>query len=111
MEQRLADIGDWLKVNGEAIYGTRTWEGRPAGMKDVRFTRSGNNLYIICTQWPQEPVVIKGIKSSGKVSLLGSPVRVKASAGGTLTIHPPVLNPASMPCQHAWVFRVENIRE
>jgi alpha-L-fucosidase len=24
MEQRLLDIGDWLKVNGEAIYGTRT---------------------------------------------------------------------------------------
>jgi alpha-L-fucosidase len=24
MEQRLLEIGDWLKVNGEAIYGTRT---------------------------------------------------------------------------------------
>ncbi len=24
MEQRLVEIGDWLKVNGEAIYGTRT---------------------------------------------------------------------------------------
>lgn len=111
MEQRLADIGDWLQVNGEAIYGTRIWQGRPAGMKGVRFTRSGNNLYVICTQWPQEPLVIKGIKSSGKVSLLGSPVRVKASAGGSLTIVPPALNPATMPCRHAWVFRVENIRE
>lgn len=26
MEQRLIEIGDWLRVNGDAIYGTRPWK-------------------------------------------------------------------------------------
>ena len=33
MEQRLLEIGDWLRVNGEAIYGTRT-AGRSAQWSD-----------------------------------------------------------------------------
>jgi alpha-L-fucosidase len=33
MEQRLLEIGDWLRVNGEAIYGTRT-AGRAAQWTD-----------------------------------------------------------------------------
>lgn len=33
MEQRLLEIGDWLKANGEAIYGTR-YAGRPCQWSD-----------------------------------------------------------------------------
>jgi alpha-L-fucosidase len=29
MQERLLDIGNWLKTNGEAIYGTAPWKGAP----------------------------------------------------------------------------------
>ncbi|GGA32531.1 alpha-L-fucosidase [Paenibacillus physcomitrellae] len=38
-------LGAWLKVNGEAIYGTRVCEPFSAG--DIRFTRKGDTVYAI----------------------------------------------------------------
>lgn len=111
MQQRLLDMGDWLKVNGEAIYETSTWQNRPEkAMNNVYFTVRGDNLYVICTRWPQKKLTIPGVKSASKISLLGSDVRVNARANGNLTIEPPVINPGNMPCQHAWVFKVEKFR-
>lgn len=68
----LLEIGDWLRQNGEAIYGTRPFvdygEG-PAKMisggmfarmkgsysaKDIRYTRKGNVVYAIVLGWPGE---------------------------------------------------------
>jgi len=111
MQQRLLDIGDWLKVNGEAIYGTTTWKNRPENtLKGLYFTTKGNTLYVICTQWPQKRLSVPGIKSAGKVSLLGSDLKVTATANGSLTIETPMVNPGNMPCEHAWVFKVENYK-
>jgi alpha-L-fucosidase len=112
MQQRLMDIGDWLKINGEAIYDSQVWQKQPVvGIPDVYFTKKGNDLYVICTKWPRNTLTIPGIQSAGKISLLGSSVKVKARANGKLTIEPPLVNPGNMPCSHAWVFRVENYRD
>lgn len=111
MQQRLLDIGDWLNANGEAIYGTSSWKNKPAtAIPGVYFTTKGNALYVICTQWPQKKLTIPGVKSIGKVSLLGSKLKVNASANGSLNIDAPLVNPGNMPCQHAWVFKIESFK-
>ena len=49
-ETRLQQLGTWLAVNGEAIYGTRPWlraEGETGAGDPVRFTEKENTLFAI----------------------------------------------------------------
>lgn len=46
MEERLLEIGDWLRVNGEAIYGTRT-AGRSAQWTDGARPEQGYGEYRV----------------------------------------------------------------
>ncbi|MBW2179318.1 MAG: alpha-L-fucosidase [Deltaproteobacteria bacterium] len=48
-KERLTGLGKWIKVNGEAIYGSRPWkraEGITENGISLRFTRKGNFLYV-----------------------------------------------------------------
>ena len=119
MQQRLMEIGDWLKINGEAIYGTRAYirtkqdqATNPETNKTIFFTKKNKDLYVICTEWPSQPVVLENVKPAGSVSaaLLGSEkqVRIKGSRN-SITITPPALDPDDH--QLAYVFKVSGVIE
>jgi len=110
MQERLSEIGKWLDINGEAIYETRRCDDIVSTeQKGVFCTRKGNDLYIMVTDWNKKPVTIKGVKTTKRVTQLGSTQKIvyKTSNGG-ITITPPVLDMTNIPCQYAWTYKIEN---
>ena len=127
--QLLLDLGAWLDVNGEAIYGTRHWErfgegdtavvvghltersNLPFTAKDVRFTQKDDALYAIVLGWPGSEAAITSLGSGSSlggrirgVSMLGSdePVSWKQDENA-LTVS----TPNQRPCDHAYTFKIE----
>ena len=103
MQSCLRGVGEWLKVNGEAIYGSRPWEHYKDG--DVRFTRKGNTIYAIALEWPEEELRLTSLagKTVSKVEMLGlnDTVTWKQDDRG-LIIQPPVRR----PCRYAYTFKI-----
>lgn len=85
--ERLAAIGGWMRVNGEAIYGTQPWriygenpveekiqakidkefpdQAKDATSKstepDIRFTTKADTLYVIARSWSDPRVVVRNL--------------------------------------------------
>jgi alpha-L-fucosidase len=107
--ERLAEIGDWMQVNAEAIHGTRPLPPYKEG--NVCFTRKGAAVYGLIlaeagSNHPGASVLLRGLQPAdgAEVRLLGvaRPLAWTREGGGTRVEFP---RPGELPCEHAWVLR------
>ena len=111
--ERLAGLGDWLAINGEAIFDTSPWvraEGRTQDGAPIRFTSKNGIVYAILLQKPTgNSVTLTGVPTtkSTRISMLGSPADLHWSQAADKIV---VSLPANLSGSHAWVLKVSSLR-
>jgi alpha-L-fucosidase len=106
MQQRLADMGTWLKTNGEAIFGTTA--GQPATGNGVFITQKNKDMYIMLTNKPDKPFTINLAHAPQKAILLGTDKKVNYSfRNGKCIIEPLNIYPNLPSGGYAWVVKLE----
>ena len=107
MEERLLQMGEWLKVNGDAIYGTRIYS---KNLQDgVYYTKKGETVYAIINRFPFGSVVLNEVPYSPdlKAKLLSHPAELTVKDnGGKAEIVFPVLNPDEVRCEHLYAIEL-----
>lgn len=109
----LKEIGTWLKLNGEAIYGSRPMP--PYELGDACFTRKhdGTVYAIVLSRKDGETMPTKVILPSSltdgaaKITLLGgdgTAMKLKRNDHGTTEVTH--ATSVKAPCANAWVFKI-----
>jgi len=114
-EERLRQIGAWLKVNGESIYSSVPWRAQNDTAADTWYTKSRKgDVYAIVLSWPSDSVVRLTepvLTSSTTMVMVGlEDYDLKFSRqGGYVNIELPDVPFTHLPNPYAWVIKMTNV--
>ena len=106
--KRLREVGNWMKINGEAIYGTsRSPVEKPEwGYCTMKNINNKTTLYLSVINWPLNgELLVKGLNAPAKSAVLlegKSPLKTKSTSQGLIVYLPP-----TAPNPIASVLKVE----
>lgn len=104
----LLKLGEWLKVNGEAIYGTRPWTVQNEG--DAWYTAKENIVYAILLKWQGDTMHFKSVRPvlGSTIQMLGVPGNLDWTWDETygLTVKFPDSKSRPTECAYAWALRI-----
>ncbi|XP_012144030.1 alpha-L-fucosidase isoform X1 [Megachile rotundata] len=110
-EERLRGMGDWLEINGEAIYNTKPWKTQNDTLNNnVWYTSSKDKEYVyaLILEWPTDGILHLGslvVPTYSQIYLLGSKNSIKWEQDNEkLSVFLPAeLNKG----QPAWVLKIK----
>ncbi len=86
---RLREVGEWLQINGEAVYGARP-SPFPYEFDWGSITARPGKLYLHVIDWPKDEFVLYGLKTKAKSARLladaAKPLRVRQSRAGGVEV-------------------------
>ena len=92
--ERLRGMGEWMKVNGESIYGTRGGPIAARGWGST--TQKAGKVYVHVLDWQDPLLALSGLPkvSRAKALATGAPVELMQVTGGIVLRLPEKRDPA-----------------
>ncbi len=109
MEERLRQLGKWLKVNGEGIYCSRKL--CKSADENIRYTKNkdGKTLFAFVMKYPFGKITFEEIpyRDGMKVSLLGCDKEISAvNENGKLAVDFGFINPEEIDSKYVYTVKI-----